>query len=172
LQKLSGLITETDNGSYALTDAGRRALDIFRESERSGRSPQDLCCLPARSEMAEYKQVGRKGSILRLALGSGLLAITGGILFVYFATGEMALTFHFNGSVVSIGMTIAIIFGFFGVSFLISGMTAYPGCEVTAIPNLFSRNNRYCSCLITPYNLPDGSLLLFFLHSKMPNLPQ
>jgi hypothetical protein len=160
LQKLSGLVTEKDNGRYGLTDAGRRALEIFRESESSGRSLEDLCCIPTPKEMAHDKQVGRTGIILRLSIGSVLLAITIAILATYFVTGQWALTFHLSSSsFLSFGQTGAIILGFFGVSFLISGITGYPGCEITAIPNLFSRKKRYCSCLITPFNIPNGRLL-------------
>lgn len=160
LQKLSGLVMEKDNGSYGLTDAGRRALEIFRESESSGRSLEDLCCIPTPSEMAHDKQVGRTGRLLRLSIGSVLLAITVAILAVYLVTGQWALTFHLSSSsFVSFGPAGAIILGFFGVSFLISGITGYPGCEITAIPNLFSRDKRYCSCLITPFNIPNGRLL-------------
>lgn len=160
LQKLSRLITEKSNGSYGLNDSGRRALDIFRESERSGRPLEDLCCLPAPSEMAQYKQVGRTGSLLRLSVGLILMALTIGIVATYLLTGQLALSFNLIGtSFASFGIGGAAFFGFFGVSFLIASVTGYPGCEITAIPNLFTRRKRYCSCLITPYNLPDGRLL-------------
>jgi DNA-binding transcriptional ArsR family regulator len=160
LQKLSRLITEKTNGSYGLTDAGKRALDIFRESERSGRPLEDLCCLPTPSELAQYKQVGRTGSVLRLSVGLMLMALTIGIIATYVLTGHLALSFNLNGtSFVSFGVGGAVFFGFFGISFLIASATGYPGCEITAIPNLFARKKRYCSCLITPYNLPDGWLL-------------
>jgi hypothetical protein len=160
LQKLSPLITEKDNGSYGLTDAGRKALDIFRESERSERSLEDLCCLPAPSEMAQCRQVGKTGSLLRLLVGLILMAMTIGIIASYLETHQMPLTFYLNStSYVSFGVAGAMLFGFFGISFLIAAVTRYPGCEITAIPNLFSRRKRYCSCMITAYNLPNGHLL-------------
>jgi DNA-binding transcriptional ArsR family regulator len=164
MQKLSSLVTEKDNGSYGLTNAGKRALDIFWESERSGRSVEDLCCLPTPSEVAHDKQISSSGTVLRLAIGSILLALTVAILAVYFVSGQAALTFHAtSSSSVSFGgwwFAGVILFGFFGVSFLISAITGFPGCEVTAIPNLFSRKKKmYCSCLITPFNLPNGRLL-------------
>ena len=160
LQKLSLLITEKSNRSYGLTDAGIRALGIFRESKRSGRSLEDLCCLPVQSNTPQYKQVGRTGRIFRLSFGLVLMALTVGIIATYLLTGELALSFNLIGtSFVSFGIGGAIFFGFFGVSFLIASVTGYPGCEITAIPNLFTRRKRYCSCLITPYNLPDGRLL-------------
>lgn len=51
------LINQTNNGSCSLTDMGRRVLGVFRESERSGRSLEDLCCIPSPKEMAHDKQV-------------------------------------------------------------------------------------------------------------------
>jgi DNA-binding transcriptional ArsR family regulator len=160
LQKLSGLVTEKSSGSYGLTDLGRRALDIFRESERSGTSLEELCCIPVATEMARLKEADRAGRILRLFIGAGLLALTVAILVDYLVAHQIALSYHFGGnSTVSFGFAGAVLFGFFGLSFLISGITGYPGCEITAIPNLFSRKKRYCSCLITPYNLPNGRLL-------------
>ena len=159
LQKLSALIAEKSNGSYGLTYAGRRALDIFRESEGSGRSLEEICCLPAPSEMAQYKQVGRAGCLLRFSIGMVLIVLALGIVTTYLLTGQLALSFNLMGtSFVSFGVGGAAFFGFFGVSFLVASVTKYPGCEITAIPNLFIRRKRYCACLITPYNLPDGRL--------------
>jgi DNA-binding transcriptional ArsR family regulator len=160
LQKLSCLITEKNNGSYGLTDAGRRALDIFRASERSGEPLEHLCCLPAPSEMAHYKKIGRTGRVLRISIGLILLALTLGMITTYLLTGQLALSYNLIGtSFASFGIGGAGLFGFFGISFLIASATGYPGCEITAIPNLFTKTKRYCSCLITPYNLPNGRLL-------------
>jgi hypothetical protein len=155
LEKLSGLITLKENGCYGLTDVGKRALDIYRESERSGSPLEDLCCMPSPTEMAHDKQISRSGTILRLSIGSALLALTVAIL----AFGQTALRLQLSNSIISFDLTGLVILGFFGVSFLISGVTGYPGCEITAIPNLFLSRKRYCSCLITPFNLPNGSLL-------------
>lgn len=163
LQKLTALIAEQSSGSYGLTETGRRALDIFRESETSDRFLEDLRCVPAASELAQYKQVGRTGSLLRFSAGLILTAMTLGIIATYLLTGQLALTFNLIGtSFVSFGIGGAGLFGFFGVSFLIASVTGYPGCEITAIPNLLTTRKRYCSCLITPYNLPNGR----FLNSK------
>lgn len=160
LQMLSALIAYKSNGSYGLTDSGRKALDIFRESERSGRPFEDLCCLPTTNEMARYKQVGRAGSLMRLSAGLVLAALTVGIIATFVLTGRTALTFNLIGtSFVSVGIGGAVLFGFFGVSFIIASATRYPGCEITAIPNLFTHRKRYCSCLIAPFNLPNGRFL-------------
>jgi hypothetical protein len=160
LQKLSGLVVVKNNGSYGLTDAGRKALEIFRESESSGKSLEDLCCVPTPKEIARNKQVGRTGTVLRLALGSALTALTIAILAAYLFAGGTELTLLRDGSsFVSIGLGGSILFGFFGISFLISAISGYPGCEVAAIPNLFARKKWYCSCLITPFNAPNGRLL-------------
>ena len=157
LQKLSGfIIIEKDSGCYGLTDTGRRALDIYGSSEKSGRSLEAICCLPVRLEASKTVQVGRTGSALRLSLAGLLLALT--IAFV--ASGQAALRFYGSSVSVGFGLSGAIIAGFFGVSFLIAGLEGYPGCEVTAIPNLFARRRKYyCSCVITPFNLPNGRLL-------------
>ena len=160
LEKLSGLITFKQNGSYGLTDEGKRALDIYRESEKSGSPLEDLCCIPTATEMAHDKQISGSGTILRLSIGSILLALTAAIIASYLFWHQAGLNFLLGGYNISFfGIEGAIIFGFFGASFLISGVTGYPGCEITAIPNLFLRRKRYCSCLITPFNLPNGRLL-------------
>jgi hypothetical protein len=35
---------------------------------------------------------------------------------------------------------------FFGISFVIGGVQAIPGCEITAIPNLFVPRSRQLTC--------------------------
>lgn len=157
LQKLSGFITVGKNsGCYGLTETGRRALEIYGSSERSGRSLEAVCCLPARLEAQETVRVGRKGSVLRLSFGGLLLALTVALV----ASGQAALRVYGSSVSVGFGISGAVIAGFFGVSFLIAGLDGYPGCEITAIPNLLVRGKKYyCSCLITPFNLPNGRLL-------------
>ncbi|MGI0090434.1 MAG: ArsR/SmtB family transcription factor [Nitrososphaerales archaeon] len=161
LLKLSGLVSEEKNGCYGLTDAGRRSLEIYWESERSGRSLQDLCCVPSLREFAGNNLVGRSGTLLRLSAGSLLLVLTAASLATYIFFGQTLLNLQLSGasSIVSLGLEGAIIFGFFGVSFVIAALTGYPGCEITAIPNLFSSKKWYCACLMTPFNLPNGRLL-------------
>lgn len=162
LQKLFGLISNEENGSYRLTSIGKRALDIYRESEKSGAPLAELCCLPAPSELARDKQISARGTLLRLSIGSVLSAITIGIVSNFFFPNHPYMkVFDVFGGGTSVWSWIpdAIVFGFFGLSFLISSFTGYPGCEITAIPNLFTRQKRYCSCLITPFNVPNGRLL-------------
>ena len=160
LQKLSGLIMEKENGNYGLTDLGRKAIKIYRDSESSGKSLEDICCIPAPSDLAREKQVNGSGTALRLAIGLVLLALTAAIAVSYFVSGTIPLAFHLSSSsVVSLGPTGLVLFGFFGISYLISALTGYPGCEVTAIPNLFTKRKKYCSCPISPFNLPNGSFL-------------
>ena len=160
LQKLSGLVVVKANGNYGLTDAGRRALEIFRESENSGTPFDALCCVPTPKEFAWNHQVGNNGIVLRLAVGLALSAATIALLATYFLAGSTELTLLRDGSFyASLGIDGAVLFGFFGISFLISAITGYPGCEVTAIPNLFAKKKWYCPCLITPFNVPNGRLL-------------
>jgi hypothetical protein len=160
LQKLSGLVVVKANGSYGLTDAGRRALDLFRESESSGTPLEALCCVPTPKEFAWNHQVGNTGIGLRLAIGVVMSVATIALLASYFLAGSTELTLLHDGSYfASLGIDGAVLFGFFGISFLISTVTGYPGCEITAIPNLFAKKKWYCSCLMTPFNVPNGRLL-------------
>jgi DNA-binding transcriptional ArsR family regulator len=161
LQKLSGLIiTQKESGCYGLTSTGRRALDIYRLSETSGRSLEAVCCLPIALEGSKTMRVGRTGRVLRLSLAGVLLVLTAALLTSYSASGEAALRFYGSSISVGFGLSGTLIIGFFGVSFLIAGLEGDPGCEVTAIPNLFTRKRKhYCACLITPFNLPNGRLL-------------
>ncbi len=162
LQKLSGLITDEVNGSYSLTSSGRRALQIYRESEKSDSPLAELCCLPTQSELALVKQINGTGVWVRLSIGSILTALTVGIVANFWFPNHtylMAFDVFGGGSSAWAWVLDAIVFGFFGISFLISSVTGYPGCEITAIPNLFTRNKKYCSCLITPYNVPYGRFL-------------
>jgi hypothetical protein len=159
LQKLSDMITEKENGNYGLTETGRRALRIYRESESSGRSLEEICCIPAPSGVAANKQVSNGGTAVRLAIGSALLALTTAALALYFVKGQNLLSLKFDSSFVSLGAGGVIILAFFGISFAIAAATGYPGCEITAIPNLFFRKKMYCSCIMAPFNLPNGRLL-------------
>lgn len=161
LQKLSSFVTENQqNGSYVLTDIGRKALDIFGESESSGKSLRALCSIPSPSEEAGYKQVARTGRLLRLSIGFALLALTAGILaYGSLVPNQMSLKLQVDGSTASIGIVPIFILAFFTISFLIAALTKYPGCEITAVPNLFLKTKRYCPGLITPFNLPNGGLL-------------
>jgi hypothetical protein len=159
LQKLSGLIEYGEDGSYHLTSVGKRALGIYRESEKSGASLNDLCSVPAPSEMAHDHQISKTGTLLRLSIGSILSALTGAMIGNLLFFGHEYLKLTSGSSSVSLWIGYAVLFGFFGASFLISAVTGYPGCEITALPNLFSRKKKYCSCLITPFNVPNGRLL-------------
>jgi DNA-binding transcriptional ArsR family regulator len=163
LQKLSGFIVEEKNGSYGLTDLGKKALAIYWDSEKSGRTLEDLCCIPGFSGAAHDGQVGDTGKSLRLVIGSVLLVLTGIILVYSIVSGPAAVVWHpTSSSSVSFGgwwLAGVVTLGFFGVSFIISAYSGYPGCEVTAIPNLFAKKKMYCSCIIAPFNLPDGRLL-------------
>ena len=58
------------------------------------------------------------GRLLRILLGLAALGLT-----LYFGIDQLSL---FG----------AIALGFLGLSFLVSGITANPGCELTALPNL------------------------------------
>lgn len=160
LQKLSGFITiERDTGCYGLTETGRRALEIYGLSEKSGRSLAAVCCLPTRLDAQKTVRVGGRGRALRLSLVGLLLALTAALV----ASGQTALKFYGSSVSVGFGVSTAVVAGFFGVSFLIAGVDGYPGCEITAIPNLLSGGKKYyCSCLITPFNLPNGRLLESF----------
>lgn len=157
LQKLTGLIaTEKGSGSYALTGAGRQALNIYDSSEKSGRSLEAVCCLPTHLGSRQTVLVGRTGSALRFAFAGILLALTAALV----VTGQTSVKLSGSSVFVGFGLSAAIIAAFFGISFLIAGLDRHPGCEIMAIPNLFAGKSRYyCSCLITPFNLPDGRLL-------------
>jgi DNA-binding transcriptional ArsR family regulator len=161
LQKLSGLIEETGSSSYSLTSMGERALGIYRESERSSTPLAELCCLPSRSELAYDKQVSKTGSLIRLSIGLPLSVITVGIIGSHIFPSQTYLNMFdiFGGASVWGAIVDVIVFGFFGISFLISSLTGYPGCEITAIPNLFTNEKRYCSCLIIPFNVPNARFL-------------
>ncbi len=164
LQKLSALMEQKDNGSYSLTPMGRRALEIYRESEKSGASLAECCCLPSASDLARDKQISKTGAWLRLSIGSLPSALTVGIVArILFPQNTYLKVFDvFGGGNPSAWwswMPDAILFGFFGISFLISAVSGYPGCEITAIPNLFTKKKMYCSCFITPFNIPNGRLL-------------
>jgi DNA-binding transcriptional ArsR family regulator len=162
LQKLSGLIEESESGSYGLTSMGRRALEIYRESEKSGSPLDEICCLPTHSELAHDKQINGRGIWLRCSIGLILSALTAGIVANFLFPHQMylkAFVVFGGGNPWWSWIPDAIVFGFFGASFLISAVSGYPGCEVTAIPNLLTKKKRYCSCLIIPFNVPNGSLL-------------
>jgi DNA-binding transcriptional ArsR family regulator len=162
LQKLYGLIKEEDDGSYGLTPTGMRALEIYRDSEKSGAPLAELCCLPSTSELAHDKQISRGGTLLRLSIGFLLSAATIGIVVnALFPDHAYLKAFNVFGGGTTDWSWIpdAILFGFFGLSFLIASASGYPGCEITAIPNLFTASKRYCPCLITPFNVPNGHLL-------------
>lgn len=158
LQKLSGFVAiEGDGGNYGLTDAGRRALDTYRLGEASGTSLEAICCLPARLQDVRTARVGLSGSVLRISFAFLLLALTAALVL----WGQVGVRYY--GASVSVGgfgLVAAVGAGFFGVSFLIAGLTRAPGCEVTAIPNLFAGKRKYySSCVITAFNLPNGRLL-------------
>ena len=155
MQKLSTLVNGDELGTYHLTYIGTRALEIYRDSEKSGASLRDVCCLPAISEMAHDHQITIAGFLLRFSVGSVLSVLTAAIVANYLFVGSTFL--KVGGASFFIGDALAI--GFFGISFLISAFTGYPGCEITAIPNLFTARRRYCSCIITPFNIPNGRLL-------------
>lgn len=44
----------------------------------------------------------------------------------------------------SIGLLVQVAIAFLGVSFLVGGLMANPGCEITALPNLFFRTRAHC----------------------------
>jgi len=157
LQKLSGLVAiEKGSGYYGLTDTGRLALEIYGSSEKSGRSLEATCCLPSRLNAPNTFRVGRTGTALRLSLAGVLFALTVALV----ASGQAALRVIGSSTSVGLGFSGAIIAGFFGVSFLIAGLDGHPGCEITAIPNLLvGKRKYYCSCVLTPFNLPNGRFL-------------
>lgn len=148
---------ESASGSYLLTDIGRRALDTYKLGEASGTSLEAICCIPARLGSMGTVRVGLSGSALRLSLAGLLLALTAAIAL----WGQVGV--RYSGASVSVGgfgAVVAVAAGFFGVSFLIAGLTRAPGCEITAIPNLFAGQRKYYSpCIITSFNLPNGRLL-------------
>ncbi len=159
LQKLSPLIKEKENGSYALTDLGYKALEIHAESEKTGRSINEICCIPVSNERAHNNQIGQRGTLVRLLIGSVLLVATAAIIVSSLTSGLAALTVHYGSDSASLGIDGILVFAFFGFSFLLSAFSGYPGCEITAIPNLFVKKKWYCGCLMTPFNLPNGRLL-------------
>jgi DNA-binding transcriptional ArsR family regulator len=157
LQKLTGFIAiEQGSGYYILTDTGRLALGTYGSSERSGMALEAICSLPVRLDARTTVRVGSGGSALRLSLAGLLLALA----VVSVELGQA--TFRVFGSSISVGFGVsgALVAGFFGVSFLIAGVQRYPGCEVMGIPNLFAGKAKYyCSCVMTPFNFPNGRLL-------------
>lgn len=44
----------------------------------------------------------------------------------------------------SIGLLAQVAIAFLGVSFLVGGLKANPGCEITALPNLLCRTRAHC----------------------------
>jgi DNA-binding transcriptional ArsR family regulator len=166
LQKLSGFVTvEKESGSYALTKAGRLALEIYGSSERSGRSLEAVCCLPLRLDAPGKMRIGGTGSALRLSLAAVLLALTAALI----VSGQAALKFYGSSVSVGFGVSGAIIIGFFGISFLIAGLDGHPGCEITAIPNLLAGGKKYyCSCVMAPFNLPNGRFVQPVEKSETP----
>jgi hypothetical protein len=155
MQKLSGLVGEDADGTYVLTFLGKRAIEIYRQSEKSESSLRDCCTLPSPSTIAQNHQINRKGALLRFSLGIAFSIITAALIANYFLAGKVYFTL--GGATLWIGD--AVLFGFFGISFLLVAFTGFPGCEITAIPNLFTHKKRYCGCLITPFNIPNGSLV-------------
>ena len=156
LQKLSGFVTVEKDGCYGLTQAGRQALDLYSRSEESGTSLEAVCCLPTRLDAPGILRVGSVGTALRFMLAGILLALTVALV----ATGQVGLRLSGASIFVGFGLSAAVVGGFFAVSFLIAGLEREPGCEVTAVPNLLAGKRKYyCSCLITPFNLPNGRLL-------------
>ena len=157
LQKLSGFVTiEQERGCYGLTRRGRLALEIYGSSEKSGRSLEAVCCLPARLDAPGKMRVGRSGSALRLSLAAVLLALTAALI----VSGQAAPRIYGSSVSVGFGISGAIVAGFFGLSFLIAGLDGHPGCEITAIPNLLAGGRKYyCSCVMAPFNLPNGRFL-------------
>ena len=158
LQKLSEFVIERkENGSFGLTDLGRKALAIYGESETTGRSLRTILCIPVSIDASASRQVGNAGNILRVVVGILLLSLTVAILVSWQV--DNALNFFFYG--IGFGIIGAPIFGFLGASFVLAGIKGYPGCEITAIPNLLVGNSKryYAPCLIIPFNLPNGRLL-------------
>lgn len=158
LRKLSEFITTESNGmNYRLTVTGRRALDTYKLGEASGTSLEAICCIPARLGNSASARVGLSGSVLRLLFAGLLFALTTALAL----WGQVGIRYY--GASVSVGgfgFTAAIVAGFFGISFLIAGLSRDAGCEITAIPNLFAgRRKYYSSCVIGAFNLPNGRLL-------------
>ena len=114
LQKLSGLITVKETGSYNLTWTGIRALEIYRESEKSGRPLRDLCCTPLPSELARDYQISRTGTLLRLSIGSFLSVLTAAMIGNYLFFGNENLKLAAGSFYVSLWLGDAIFFAFFG----------------------------------------------------------
>lgn len=157
MQKLSAFISTDGDGSYSLTDLGGEALGVYRESTRTGRALEAVCGLPVKLEATVSRRVGQTGSAIRIAAGALLLALTFAILYSWQV--DNALNFFIYG--IGFGVVGTPIFGFLGASFLVAGIKRYPGCEVTAIPNALSGGrNYYMPCMVTPFNLPDGRLLV------------
>ena len=57
MQKLSNFVMTENKGSYDLTDEGRRALELYSESKKSGRSLEAICCIPHSTERAHNNQI-------------------------------------------------------------------------------------------------------------------
>ena len=72
-----------------------------------------------------------RGRVVRTSIGVLLLALLGWSL-AGLALGPLELG----------GTDMFALLAFFGVSFVLQGMMANPGCEVTAIPNLLLRPFR------------------------------
>ena len=79
----------------------------------------------------------------------------GRVLRVVFGVAALA-SLAFIGS---IGLLAEVAIAFLGVSFLVGGLIANPGCEITALPNLLFRTRAHCFCpVFTPVDRVERAL--------------
>jgi len=133
----------------------RQILDVYKSTRTPGNSPEVTCCLPVQLKNPKTMRVGKTGRIVRLSLAAILIVLTIALI----GSGQAVLKFYGSSITIGFPLSVAIIAGFFGVSFLIAGLEGYPGCEVMAIPNIVAGKKYYMPCIITPFNLPNGRWL-------------
>ena len=71
--------------------------------------------------------------------------LIGRVTRVLFGIGTLVAVAVIGPSTLTTGGTIGLVA--LGLSFLVGGIAGNPGCEVTAIPNLFLSKDKRCHCL-------------------------
>lgn len=71
--------------------------------------------------------------------------VIGRVTRVLFGVGTLVLVALVGPSTLTLWGTIGLVA--LGLSFLVGGLAGNPGCELTAIPNLFLSEKKKCHCL-------------------------
>ena len=71
--------------------------------------------------------------------------VIGRVTRVLFGIGTLVLVALVGTSTLTLWGTIGLVA--LGLSFLVGGLAGNPGCELTAIPNLFLPKEKKCHCL-------------------------